>query len=134
LACAFKGSSQLAINLYNLKNIMTPWIPFTEENIRTKVPDNVLGVFQLSRTGEKIAYVGRADKNLRTTLMDLLGKSFTDFQWVQVPWTKEAFEMHCRLYHHAGGKTLDNDEHPFPPEGKQLICPLSAEPVALCQL
>ena len=113
---------------------MTPWIPFTEENVRSSVPENVLGVFQLSKTGEKVNYVGRADEDLRTTLIPLLGKGYSHFQWVQVPWTKEGFEMHCRLYHHGGGKTLDNDDHPYSPEGKQLLCPLSAQPTALCSV
>ncbi len=113
---------------------MTPWIPFTEEKVRTTVPENILGVFQLSKSGEKISYVGRGDVSLLDSLVAMLGKGYSHFQWVQVPWTKEAFEMHCRLYHHGGAKTLDNDEHPFSPDGKQLLCPLSYEPVALCSL
>lgn len=113
---------------------MTPWTPFTEENVRKSVPQNLLGVFQLSRDGKKISLVERADSSLRDSLFAYVGKGYTHFQWVSVPWTKEGFEMHCRLYHHGGGKTLDNIDHPYPPEGKQLRCPMSSQPPALCDL
>ncbi len=94
-----------------------------------------MGVFQLSKGEANIAYVGRADANLREELAGLLDKGYSFFQWVQVPWTKEAFEMHCRLYHHGGGRQkLDNPDHPYPPEGKLSCCPVSAESPSMCSL
>jgi hypothetical protein len=94
-----------------------------------------LGVFQLSREEGAISFVGRADLDLRASLLEHLDKGYTHFQWVQLPWTKETFEMHCRLYHHGGGKQwLDNLDHPYPPEGKLWQCPVSALAPALCEL
>lgn len=111
---------------------MTHWETFTAENVN-KVPEGFLGVFQLSKDGEKIQYVGRADQDLRASLHSMLGKGYTHFQWVQLPWVKETFEMHCRLHHHGGGlKNLDNVDHPYPPEGKLWRCPVSAQTAAMC--
>lgn len=113
---------------------MSPWIEFTDKNLE-KVPSGVLGCFQLARGEPNIAFVGRADEDLRTQIAAHLGKGYTHFQWVQLPWVKETFEMHCRLYHHAGGRRrLDNTDHPYPPEGKSWLCPLSVQPATLCEL
>lgn len=113
---------------------MTPWTPLTKENVQN-VPEGLIGVFQLSKGEANIAYVGRADTSLRDDLAGMLGKGYSYFQWVQLPWTKETFEMHCRLFHHGGGlRTLDNPEHPYPPEGKLWRCPVSTETPAMCDL
>lgn len=112
---------------------MSPWTEFNDKNIST-IPDNILGVFQLSRGEGTIAYVGRADENLKPTIQEFLGKGYTHFQWTHVPWSKEGYEMNCRLFHHAGGrKRLDNLDHPYPPEGKFWKCPVSAQPAAMCE-
>ena len=114
---------------------MTHWEAFTAENVK-KVPESILGVFQLSKDGdENISYVGRADDNLRDRLMEQLGKGYTHFQWVHLPWVKETFEMHCRLHHHGGGlKKLDNLDHPYPPEGKLWQCPVSSQTPSVCDI
>jgi hypothetical protein len=114
---------------------MTAWIEFTKENVQT-VPEGLLGVFQLARGEDHIAYVGRADNaNLRECIMEMLDKGYSHFQYANLPWTKETYEMHCRLYHHAGGRNrLDNLDHPYPPEGKHLQCPMSAVPPAMCEI
>lgn len=113
---------------------MTPWTAFTREEV-LKVPANMLGVFQLARGEANIAYVGRADDDLRARLLEHLEKGYTHFQWLGLPWVKETYEMHCRLYHHAGGKKrLDSSDHPFPPDGKVKMCPVSSQPPALCEL
>jgi len=112
---------------------MSPWTAYTQENVNN-IPENLLGVFQLARGEANIAFVGRADENLRAALLEHLGRGYTHFQWVQLPWTKETFEMHCRLYHHAGGRLrLDNTDHPYPPEGKVWPCPVSALSTAMCE-
>ncbi|MCO5142659.1 MAG: hypothetical protein M9962_06175 [Oligoflexia bacterium] len=116
-----------------MKN-MTPWTEFTEENVLREIPKEMLGVFQLSKNGEKISYVGRSDADLRDELKKFLGKGYGFFQWVQLPWTKETFEMHCRLYHHAGGREqLDNEDHPVSSDVKQSCCPLTLQPSSLCE-
>jgi len=113
---------------------MTPWIELNEQNLAA-IPDNILGVFQLSRNANDIIYVGRSDLNIKEALKEFIGKNYTHFQWTQVPWEKEAFEMNCRLFHHAGGmKKLDNADHPYPPEGKFWKCTLSSQPPAMCEL
>ncbi len=112
---------------------MSPWTDFTQENI-DRVPEGILGLFQLSKGGANIAYVGRADDDLQHRLKEMLGKGYTHFQWVQLPWQKETFEMHCRLYHHAGGRLkLDNVDHPQPPEGKRWSCTLTSVNPAMCE-
>lgn len=113
---------------------MTHWEPFTRENVDL-VPVGLLGVFQLARGEGNIAFVGRSDSDLHASLLDHLNKGYTHFQWVQLPWVKETFEMHCRLYHHAGGrKRLDNPDHPYPQEGRVCACPVSATTPAQCEL
>lgn len=111
---------------------MTHWLDFTPENV-AQVPAGILGVFQLAKSGTSIAYVGRADEDLRRSLESFLGKGYSHFQWVQLPWVKETYEMQCRLYHHAGGrKQLDNVEHPYPPVGKIARCPVTTQSPAVC--
>lgn len=113
---------------------MTPWTIYNQENVN-QIPEGLLGVFQLARGEANIAYVGRADKDLRHALGEFLDKGYTHFQWVQLPWTKETFEMHCRLYHHAGGKRrLDNLDHPHPPHGHSARCAVSSTTPAMCEL
>lgn len=113
---------------------MTPWTIFNQQNVNL-IPEGLLGVFQLARGEANIAYVGRADRDLRQSVSEHLDQGYTHFQWVQLPWTKETYEMQCRLYHHAGGKRrLDNLDHPHPPEGKSNRCPISATTTAMCEL
>lgn len=109
---------------------MTPWMEYNSVNLG-EVPSGILGVFQLARGEEKVVYIGRADRCLAETLKGFEG--YTHFQWVKVPWTKEGFEMQCRLYHHYGGcKVLDNKEHPSPPPGKFWNCAIHCTPVGMC--
>lgn len=111
---------------------MTPWKEFTSENIDT-VPES-LGVFLLARGEGNISYVGRADQNLRESLRAFLNQGYSHFQWVKVPWLKEAFEMQCRLYHHEGGrKRLDNKEHPFTNDPHYSLCQIACVPVGMCE-
>ena len=113
---------------------MTHWMTLTKRNLET-VPPEVIGVFQLSRDGNTINYVGRSDLNLRDEIAHFLDKGYTHFQWVKLPWIKETYEMQCRLYHHAGGAAkLDNEDHPEPPQGKSWLCQMSVKPSAICNL
>lgn len=113
---------------------MTHWEKFTQENVNL-VPEGILGVFQLARGEGNIAFVGRADRDLRASLESHLSAGYSHFQWVQLPWVKETFEMQCRLYHHAGGKRrLDNLDHPYPPEGRTHACTVSSLAPSLCEI
>lgn len=113
---------------------MSPWIELTEANLVQEIPIGVLGVFQLSKDGDRISYVGRSDSDLQEEIKKFLSKDYKYFQWVQLPWTKETYEMHCRLYHHAGGKShLDNIDHPYSTNNKQNFCPLSLQPSSMCE-
>ncbi len=111
---------------------MNRWLEFTEKNI-IHVPVGVLGVFQLARGENCVAYVGRADRSLRDVIQEQMSKGYTHFQWVLVPWTKEGFEMECRLYHsHGGRRHLDNKTHPLPPSGLAWPCEIHCGPVGAC--
>lgn len=111
---------------------MSPWTELKEENL-VSVPSGVCGVFQLGREPGKIVYVGRADASLRDSLREFLNKGYGFFQWVQVPWTKESYEMQCRLYHYASRfSKIDNQEHPYPPEGMNWKCNLSTKSPFQC--
>lgn len=113
---------------------MSPWQELQKEKLES-IPVNTPGVFQLARGAGNIAFIGRSDADLRTALSAYLEKGYTHFQWVQVPWSKEAYEMQCRLYHFAGGnQRLDNEDHPYPPENKNSPCRMSGKPAALCDL
>ena len=111
---------------------MTPWNEFNETEIE-KIPE-CMGVFQLARGPGKVAYVGRSDESLSKALRKFLSEGYTHFQWVRLPWPKEAFEMQCRLYHHEGGKQkLENTEHPQPSTLHNTQCVISCQPVAQCK-
>jgi hypothetical protein len=113
---------------------MTHWQKLTKENVEA-VPPSIIGVFQLSRDGETIHFVGRSDENLRDEIAQHMADGYTHFQWVKLPWVKETYEMHCRLFHLAGGvKKLDNKDHPEPPNGKSWLCQMSVKPSAMCNL
>lgn len=113
---------------------MTHWTEFNKHHL-SEVPKAIIGVFQLSRDGQSIHYVGRSDENLHDELVKFLDKGYRFFQWQKLPWSRETYEMHCRLFHHGGGtKKLDNDEHPLPPSGNAWPCRMSYKPSALCDL
>ena len=110
---------------------MSPWAEFNQAAI-DKVPE-CLAVFLLGRGEGNVAYVGRADENLRRSLAEFNGKGYTHFRFVKVPWLKEAFEMQCRLYHHEGGRRrLDNTDHPQGPTPKMNQCAVTALPIGMC--
>lgn len=112
---------------------MTPWLEFNDQNL-SKVPET-MGIFQLSYEPEKVAYVGGAYESMADSLKEFKGEGYTHFQWVKLPWEKEVFEMHCRLFHHAKamGK-INNAMHPEPLEGSFHACTVSGKPVAICEL
>jgi len=101
--------------------------PYTLEpvTLQAKVPPSTPGVFILSFDRTMDARIGRADTDLRLALSEFLGK-YAYFHFEGVPARKERFERECELYHRLGGDRgqLDNEEHPLPPPGPQLKCPV----------
>lgn len=114
--------------------VATPVNPFAEPEgppyrlrpsmLAARVPRSP-GVFVVSYDRTLEARVGRADQDLRQSLEGLVG-SYAYFHVEVIPERKERFERECELYHRLGGDRgqLDNFEHPLPPPGRQLKCPV----------
>lgn len=94
-------------------------------NVVARVPPSTAGVFILAYDRTLDAFVGRADTDLRKSLTEFIGE-YSFFHIEPVPARKERFERECELYHRLGGDRgqLDNREHPLPPAGPQLKCPV----------
>lgn len=83
------------------------------------------GVFILSYDRTVDARIGRADEDLRQTLGSFVGR-YAYFHFEVVPSTRSRFARECELYHRLGGDRgqLDSEEHPLPPPGLALKCPV----------
>jgi hypothetical protein len=101
-----------------------PPYPLRPSMLAARVPRSP-GVFVVSYDRALDARVGRADQDLRRSLSELVG-SYAYFHFEVIPERKERFERECELYHRLGGDRgqLDNFEHPLPPPGRQLKCPV----------
>lgn len=97
----------------------------TPSGIETRVPLSSPGVFVLSYDGRLDARIGRADSDLRRSLAEFIGQ-YAYFHFEVVSARRERFERECELFHRLGGdrRQLDNEEHPLPPAGPQLKCPV----------
>lgn len=93
--------------------------------IHEQVGPSTAGVFVLSYDRTMDARIGRADTNLRLALSEFLDR-YAYFYFEAIAPSKERFERECELYHRLGGDhgQLDNEEHPLPPPGPQLKCPV----------
>ena len=93
--------------------------------IQERVAPSTAGVFVLSYDRTMDARIGRADSNLRLALSEFLDR-YAYFHFEAIAPRKERFERECELYHRLGGDRgqLDNEEHPLPPPGPQLKCPV----------
>jgi hypothetical protein len=93
--------------------------------IHEQVGPSTAGVFVLSYDRTMDARIGRADTNLRLALSEFLDR-YAYFYFEAITPSKERFERECELYHRLGGDRgqLDNEEHPLPPPGPQLKCPV----------
>ncbi|MBZ5578142.1 MAG: hypothetical protein LAP40_16390 [Acidobacteriia bacterium] len=97
---------------------------FTEPGIDAHVQSNSPGVYTLGSIRNDrflIGYVGRADVDLRTGLKTHLAGAYQQFKFAYALSAKDAFERQCELYHEYVG--LDNQCHPCPPSGMNLLCP-----------
>ena len=93
--------------------------------IHEQVAPSTAGVFVLSYDRTMDARIVRADTDLRLALSEFLGRyGYFHFEAIALP--KERFERECELFHRLGGDRgqLDNEEHPLPPPGPQLKCPV----------
>jgi hypothetical protein len=69
-----------------------------------------------------VSYVGRADRDLQSAVLDHVGGPYTACFWLAAKGPEAAFREECRLWHEMGGETLDSAMHPVPPG--DLPCPL----------
>lgn len=68
-------------------------------------------------------FIGRADKNLKETLMNLVDSGYIKFMFSYAISPRDAFIKECMLFHELGGiEKLDNQLHPEPPVGTQIEC------------
>jgi hypothetical protein len=97
----------------------------TPSELESRVPLSSPGVFVLSYDGRFDARIGRADADLRKSLAEFIGE-YAYFHFEVVSARRERFERECELFHRLGGdrRQLDNEEHPLPPAGPQLKCPV----------
>ncbi len=95
-----------------------------EAVLANEVPQSA-GIYLLSYDRSMDAFVGRADDNLRESLKPYIGR-YSYFHFEVVTSRKDRYERECELFHRLGGDRaqLDNQEHPIPPPGPQLKCPV----------
>ena len=101
-----------------------PPYPLRPKPIGKLVPESP-GVYMLSYDRTMDSRVGRADRDLREVLSDFVGE-YAFFHFEVIASQKERYERECELYHRMGGDRgqLDNTEHPSPPPGPKLECPV----------
>ena len=102
-----------------------PPYPLNPASIERRVFPLTPGVFILSYDRTMDALVGRADTDLRATLLEFQDR-YAFFHIEVVFPSKERFERECEMYHRMGGDRgqLENAFHPVPPPGPQLNCPV----------
>ncbi len=93
--------------------------------IHEQVAASTPGVFVLSYDRVLDARIGRADTDLRLALSEFVDR-YAYFHFEAIAPRKERFERECELFHRLGGDRgqLDNEDHPLPPPGPQLKCPV----------
>lgn len=102
-----------------------PPFPLTPVTIHERVAPSTPGVFVLSYDRTMDTRIGRADTDLRRALSEFIDR-YAYFHFEAIASRKERFERECELYHRLGGDhgQLDNEDHPLPPPGPQLKCPV----------
>ena len=102
-----------------------PPYPLNPASIERRIFPLTPGVFILSYDRTMDARVGRADEDLRATLLEFRDQ-YGYFHIEVIFARKERFERECEMYHRLGGERgqLDNEFHPLPPAGPQLKCPV----------
>ena len=102
---------------------------FPIEDVHSYVTQKSPGVYILSRDGKIVAYVGRADVDIRSEIKQIAcegyGYTYCFFEYTSS--LKEAYIKECEYYH----KYLppDNTHHPSAPTETDWRCPVKE-----CQL
>jgi hypothetical protein len=96
-----------------------------EQVLRVEAPNGVPGIFVLAYDRTQDARVGRADDDLRATLMEFVGE-YAYFYHEVIEEAGDRFHRECELYHRLGGDSgqLDNVAHPTAPADSGLTCPV----------
>lgn len=94
------------------------------DEITSAVTKVTPGAFALGHKGPDgrfyVDYVGRADKDMREQLLNLIG-SANLFKFARTPTTEAAFHTECELFHDF--KPPGNRMHPDRPAGTNWECP-----------
>ena len=94
------------------------------DEISSSVTRIAPGAFVLGHKGPDgrfyVDFVGRADKDIKTQLLGLIG-SGTLFKYRVTPSAEQAFHMECELFHDF--KPPGNRMHPDRPAGTKWECP-----------
>ena len=89
--------------------------------VKSKCGNFVLGNMVARRFRPR--FVGRADANLKETLMRLVGSGYKKFTFRYAVTPRDAFVNECQIFHEFGGITkLDNQLHPESPVGTHYEC------------
>ena len=97
--------------------------PITDERIENNVVSSP-GLYALGYSrGDDflIAYLGRADADLKAELRRHLRGTYPLFKFAYALSAEDAFAKQCELYHQSIG--LENDTPPNPPHGTEWMCP-----------
>lgn len=102
---------------------------FPIEDVDSNVTQKSPGVYLFSRDGRIVAYVGRADNDIRTQIKQLVcddyGYPYCFFEYTSS--AKDAYVKECEYYHKY--VPLDNTHHPTPPPGTNWKCPVVGCPL-----
>lgn len=92
------------------------------------VTQNSPGVYLLSNDGEVVLDIGRSDNDIATELKAMIHSprgiesKYAYFWFKYADNAFEAYQLHCKLWHHH--RRNGSDTHPRPPQGENWFCPV----------
>ena len=91
------------------------------------VPCRVGGVYCLGKDARHVSYVGRAERNLCTTIKEHWQQY--EFFWYEPTLSaRECYINHCHYYHrHISNGGLDDVTHPTAPADAGVKCPVCGQ-------
>ena len=112
-----------------------PW-SLSEKNIEKIAKLAAPGAFVLgTQQGSQflVSHVGRGDDDVQTALFDAFDRAgrATHFKMSYLATSHAAWQKHCHLWHGYGGAEgqLYSREHPEPPNGSRVECPVCGFPM-----
>ncbi|MEM7653596.1 MAG: hypothetical protein AAF220_10495 [Pseudomonadota bacterium] len=112
-----------------------PW-QLTEKNIEKVAKLAAPGAFVLGvvKGGQfLVSYVGRDDEDVQAAIFDAYDRHgrATHFKMSYLATAHAAWQKHCHLWHGYGGAEgkLYNRDHPEPPAGSRIECPVCGYPM-----